>query len=111
MVTAKELGARLRAARKAAGYTQESAAKALDINQTTVSRSEVGNGEITVAQLQRLAELYGRTVADLTAEASAHDSGTHAAVEATDPDDVDPDAVTDRMPAPVDAKQSAPGAA
>lgn len=80
MLTAKEIGSRVRDARKAAGLTQQALAESLKVDQTSISKWELGAVDMTVQQLQQLAETLRCSVGDLTAPASS-DSGTHPAVD------------------------------
>lgn len=59
------LGARLRAARLAAGFTQDSAADHLDVHQSVVSKWELGQIRPPVDRLRSIAAAYGTTVTDL----------------------------------------------
>ena len=59
------LGARLRAAREAAGLTQREVQRRAGIEQATVSRMENGSQEPSSLELWRLAVLYGVSVAAL----------------------------------------------
>lgn len=60
------VGVRLAEARRARGMTQQRAADALGVARTTVTAMEKGDRRPRGAELLRLAELYGRKVADLT---------------------------------------------
>lgn len=61
----RELGARLREARKAAGFTQEIAADELGVARTTLLAIEKGERRIQPPELVRLAGLYRRSVNEL----------------------------------------------
>lgn len=61
----RELGARLREARKAAGLTQETAADELGVARTTLLSIEKGERRIQPPELVRLAGLYRRSVNEL----------------------------------------------
>jgi transcriptional regulator with XRE-family HTH domain len=56
---------RLREARKAAGFSQETAAVALGVKQKFVSKIETGERRIDPIELQELAALYGVEITDL----------------------------------------------
>ncbi len=58
-------GARIRAARQAAGYTQQSFARALDIDQANVSRWERGLSVPHDNRRGQIAKLLGVPAADL----------------------------------------------
>lgn len=58
-LSAVEIGDRLRRAREDAGSTQASAASAIDVARTTIVAIEQGTRKPRVAELQRLAHLYG----------------------------------------------------
>lgn len=60
-----ELGARLREARSARGWTQEQAAKALGVARTTMVAIEKGERRLKPDELIRLAKLYGRKLSAL----------------------------------------------
>jgi Zn-dependent peptidase ImmA (M78 family)/transcriptional regulator with XRE-family HTH domain len=61
----RELGARLKAARKARGLTQADVADHLDVARTTVTAMESGERELQPAELARLARLFGRSISEL----------------------------------------------
>ena len=61
----QELLVRLREARKAAGMSQEAAAKALRVRQKYISKIETGERRIDPLELQELADLYGVEVTAL----------------------------------------------
>ena len=54
--------ARLRAARREAGLTQEEVARRLGRSQAFVSKSESGDRRVDVVELQQFAKLYGKRV-------------------------------------------------
>lgn len=60
-----ELGARLREARGARGWTQEQAAGALGVARTTMVAIEKGERRLQPDELVRLAQLYGRKLSAL----------------------------------------------
>lgn len=60
-----ELGARLREARAAGGWTQEQAADALGVARTTMVAIEKGERRLSPEELIVLAKLYGRKVSTL----------------------------------------------
>lgn len=59
------VGARLRAARRAAGLTQKQLADALGVESITVSRWERGVTAPSLERLRRVAQITGTTVSDL----------------------------------------------
>lgn len=61
----RELGARLREARKAAGLTQERAAEQLEIARTTLIAIEKGERRVHPPELVQFAALYRRSVNEL----------------------------------------------
>jgi len=67
-LTHEALGNRLRAAREAAGLTQEEAAGALGVSRPTIAQMEAGKHKVTGLELVRLSELYGRPIAELLAD-------------------------------------------
>ncbi len=60
----RQLGQRLKDARKACGLTQEAVAKELDILRTTLVAIEKGVRKITPGELVKLAKLYRRPVSE-----------------------------------------------
>lgn len=66
----KELGAKLKAARLAAGLTQLDVAIRLRLARSTVSMIESGSRPLRDGELSKLATLYGVSVASLTAQKS-----------------------------------------
>jgi transcriptional regulator with XRE-family HTH domain len=62
---AKQLGARLRQRREALDMSQQDIAKRMGRKQAAVSKWEVGDTNITVADFCRLAEILGTTPAEL----------------------------------------------
>jgi transcriptional regulator with XRE-family HTH domain len=65
MTDQQQLGARLRAAREAAGMTQRDVMARLDIDQATISRMENGTQLPDAIELGCLAQLYAADVVDL----------------------------------------------
>jgi Zn-dependent peptidase ImmA (M78 family)/DNA-binding XRE family transcriptional regulator len=63
----EDLGARLQAARKARGFTQEEVASRLGVARTTVTAIEKGQRRIRPGELMALAALFGRTIDELVA--------------------------------------------
>lgn len=63
-ITREELARRLRSAREAAGLTQEDVGRRLEVSRPTVAQMELGNREVTSLELDRLAGIYGREMAD-----------------------------------------------
>lgn len=49
----------LKAARVNAGFSQEQAAKSLDVNRLTIARWESGKNAIPAAKFKALCEMYG----------------------------------------------------
>ena len=64
----RQLLARLRRARAAAGLTQAEAAKKLGKHQSYVSKCENGERRIDPVELKRFADLYGVDVRSLLSE-------------------------------------------
>ena len=64
-MTPRELGARLAAARHAAGLSQQQAAARLFMAQSCVSRIETGDRDVTAIDAARMAALYGVSLASL----------------------------------------------
>lgn len=73
---------RLRAARNRRGMKQDQVAAKLGIARQTVSKWETGETEVTVQELQRLAELYGCEPRDLLPRGWVPDSEPLSAEEA-----------------------------
>ena len=65
------LASRLKDARISASFTQEQAAKALDLPRTAIVQVESGNRAVSTLELAKLAQLYGRSIASFFDEASA----------------------------------------
>lgn len=61
----RDLGARLREARNARGWTQEQAAEALGVARTTMIAIEKGDRRVQPEELVELARLYGRKLSSL----------------------------------------------
>jgi transcriptional regulator with XRE-family HTH domain len=64
----KNLGARLREAREYVGLSQDEVARALGIARPAVSLIESGQRRVEALELKRLADLYGRSVAEFTGD-------------------------------------------
>ena len=64
-MTPAQLGARLAAARHAAGLSQQQAAKRLFMAQPSISRIETGDRDVTAIDAARMAALYGVSLASL----------------------------------------------
>lgn len=62
------IGAYLRRLREDAGMSGEQVASALNVSQQLISGQENGRKRLSIAQLLKLAALYGRTLAQLIAE-------------------------------------------
>ena len=60
-VTERELGKRLRTARRACGRTQKEVSRTLGISRSTVALIELGQRRVSGLELERLAALYGRS--------------------------------------------------
>ena len=65
MISKKEIGARLRAAREARGMTPSIAARNLGTTNVQVSRWETGANAPSIVYLERVCDMYGISVADL----------------------------------------------
>lgn len=61
----QRMGARLREAREYLGYSQEEAAKALDVSRPAITNIESGQRKVEALELDKLARLYGRPVSYL----------------------------------------------
>lgn len=61
----RDLGARLREARNARGWTQGQAAEALGVARTTITAIEKGDRRVRSEELARLAQVYGRKLSSL----------------------------------------------
>ena len=58
-MTPRELGARLAAARHAAGLSQQQVADKLGMRRPAISEIETGERDVKALELDRLAHLYG----------------------------------------------------
>ncbi len=67
MVTAAELGRRLRAARESCGLTQDDVATDLSLSRSTVAQIELGNRGVSGIELGKLAFLFGRDMREFLA--------------------------------------------
>lgn len=67
MISAEELGRRLRAARESCGLTQDDVASELGIARSSVAQIELGNRGVGGLELGKLAHLFGRDMRDLVA--------------------------------------------
>jgi Zn-dependent peptidase ImmA (M78 family)/DNA-binding XRE family transcriptional regulator len=67
-ITAKELGARLRAARESCALTQDDVAKHLGVSRSTIAQIELGNRAVSSIELDRLAFFFGRDIRDFVSE-------------------------------------------
>jgi transcriptional regulator with XRE-family HTH domain len=65
-VDMQELGRRVRAAREAAGVSQDEARKAIDVSQPTYSRIESGDRPLKGDELVQLADCFGVRAAAIT---------------------------------------------
>ena len=79
-ITAQELAARIRAAREAAGLTQEAVASALGVSRPGVSQMESGNRAVSSLELEHLARLCGRSMVDFFGDAFSSDGSATAAL-------------------------------
>ena len=79
-ITAQELASRIRAARQAAGLTQEAVAGALRLSRPAVSQMESGNRAVSGLELERLARLCGRGMADFFDDAFSAERGAAVAL-------------------------------
>lgn len=61
----RDLGARLREARNARGWTQQQAAEAIDVARTTMTAIEKGERRLQSDELVQLARIYGRKLSSL----------------------------------------------
>lgn len=76
VISKKELGQRLRAARQARGITQVELAEALGTYQTVVSAIERGVRGLTVQQVAKLASILGASLDDILGPGSRKSNGT-----------------------------------
>ena len=75
----RELGQRLRRARKSNKMTQEDLAGHLKVSRSTVAQMELGNRAVTGIELSRLAHLFGRSLDSFVEDANTtHESGLGA---------------------------------
>ncbi len=79
-IDAQQLASRIRAARQAAGLTQEAVAGALGLSRPAVSQMEAGNRALSGLELQRLARLCGRGMADFFDDAFSAERGAAVAL-------------------------------
>lgn len=56
------MGVRLREAREYLGYSQEEAARALNVSRPAITNMESGQRNVQALELAKLARLYGRSV-------------------------------------------------
>ena len=73
-----ELARRLKAAREAAGLTQEEVAKAIDVPRPGITQMEAGKRSVSGIELDKLAGLYGLDVRSLLAGGDADVDGLAA---------------------------------
>jgi transcriptional regulator with XRE-family HTH domain len=64
----RAIAARLREARRLAGFSQGQVAKRMDMHRPTVSEIEAGNRRVSADELKQFAELYDVRMAYLTGE-------------------------------------------
>lgn len=74
----RQIGERLREARKLAGLSQGQVAKILDLHRPSVSEMEAGNRRVSAVELARLSEIYDVSVSWLLGD-------TPDTLEANDP--------------------------
>jgi Zn-dependent peptidase ImmA (M78 family)/DNA-binding XRE family transcriptional regulator len=72
-ITHEQLAERIRAAREAAGFTQDDVARALDISRPAVVQIEAGNRKVSSLELLALARLFGRSMHDFFEESFERD--------------------------------------
>jgi len=91
----QEMGVRLRDAREYLGYSQEEAAKALDVSRPAITNMESGQRNVQALELGKLARLYGRSVSYLmtgeeeVAEADPKVAFAARALQGLTPNDLD----------------------
>lgn len=64
----RSLGARLRAAREYLGLSQDEVSVTVGLTRSAISLIETGQRRVDVLELKRLAEVYQRPIAELTAD-------------------------------------------
>ena len=64
----REIGAKLREAREYLDLTQQEVSEVLGLSRSAISLIEKGERRLETLELKQLAELYGRSIADLTGE-------------------------------------------
>ncbi len=79
-LTAEQLAARIRATRQAAGLTQGAVADALGLSRPAVSQLEAGKRSVSGLELERLARLCGRGMADFFDDAFSSEGGAATAL-------------------------------
>jgi Zn-dependent peptidase ImmA (M78 family)/transcriptional regulator with XRE-family HTH domain len=67
---ARQLGERLKEARKARGLTQETVADKLDVLRTTLVAIEKGDRKVTPEELIKMAQLFGRPLSEFVSKRS-----------------------------------------
>ena len=67
-----KIGARLRIARESTKLTQASAAKAIDVARTTIIAIEQGQRRVRMAELQKLAAIYGTSANSILRREAVH---------------------------------------
>jgi transcriptional regulator with XRE-family HTH domain len=60
-----EIGTKIKKVRELKNYTQEYMAQKLNVSQSTYSRYEKEDGDITIALLNEISEIFGMKVEDL----------------------------------------------
>lgn len=75
----KQLAARVREAREAAGISQDQARKAIDVSQPTYSRIESGDRALRGDELVQLADCFGVRAAAITGLADVRERARFAA--------------------------------
>ena len=72
-ITKEELARRLRAAREVCHLKQEDVARHLGMSRPTIAQIELGNRAVSSLELDKLAYLYGRGIAELLADEFRND--------------------------------------
>jgi transcriptional regulator with XRE-family HTH domain len=70
------LGERLRNAREYLGLSQEEVAKQLGIPRTALTNIERGSRRVDSVELSRFAQLYGKSIGELTGAGNGAETGT-----------------------------------
>ncbi len=70
------LGARIRHARENCGFSQQKAADELGLPRPAITLMESGSRAVTTLELSRLADLYGRQIADFFVEGASNEASS-----------------------------------